>query len=138
MTTKELFENLLAGKKMKLKEWCIENHYIFLDSNGRLIENGYGANPFPKLSLEVCEETWQEYKEEILDKEEKAYLSAVIKPFRNRIKYISKTDKYTHDEENIFITIENSDSIWFPYFKKGTMYKGMELNKKYTLEELGL
>ena len=26
----------------------------------------------------------------------------------------------------------------FPFFTKGTMYKGMETDKAYTLEELGL
>lgn len=25
-----------------------------------------------------------------------------------------------------------------PFFEKGTMYKGMETDKRYTLEELGL
>ncbi len=133
MTTKELFENLLAGKKMRKAFWD-NDMYFYLDKKGQLNCNYFE----PVDSIYLKGNDWQEYKEEILDKEEKEYLSAVIKPFRNRIKYISKTDKYTHDEENIFITIENSDSIWFPYFKKNAMYKGMELNKKYTLKELGL
>ena len=30
------------------------------------------------------------------------------------------------------------DTFTLPYFPKGNMYKGMETNKKYTLEELGL
>ena len=30
------------------------------------------------------------------------------------------------------------DNIPFPFFTKGTMYKGMECEKEYTLEELGL
>ena len=32
----------------------------------------------------------------------------------------------------------NDEAISLPYFKKGTMYKGMELYKEYTLKELGL
>lgn len=74
-------------------------------------------------------------EKEILDEEEKEYLSAVIKPFRDKIEYI---EKHGVNEEYIDICIRNDSRIIFPYFKSGTMYKGMELNKKYTLEELGL
>ena len=35
-------------------------------------------------------------------------------------------------------TGNNSEGIDLPSFWKETMYKGMELNKEYTLEELGL
>ena len=74
-------------------------------------------------------------KEEILDKEEKEYLRAVIKPFRDRIKYIEKNLVGGREYIRIKIT---GEFVNFPYFKKGTMYKGMELEKRYTLEELGL
>lgn len=75
-------------------------------------------------------------KEEILDDIEKEYLRAVIKPFRDRVKYIKKNDYMIY--EFISINIKNECLIIFPKFKKGTMYKGMEVDKKYTLEELGL
>lgn len=32
----------------------------------------------------------------------------------------------------------NEDFASLPLFEKETMYKGMEVDKKYTLEELGL
>lgn len=73
-------------------------------------------------------------EKEILDKKEKEYLSAVIRPFRNRVEYIQKKDI-----GNEFIEIELDDEFFYlPYFEKYTMYKGMELNKKYTLKELDL
>ena len=81
--------------------------------------------------------TYTEYipPKPILDEKEKEYLSAVIYPFREKIKSIHK-DCYKK-EEFIYIYCEKfSDSFGLPYFKKGTMYKGMELDKKYTLEEL--
>lgn len=78
-------------------------------------------------------------EKEILDEKEKEYLSAVIRPFRDRIEYIKKVGG---NREFIEITINDKyfyfDHINLPYFKKGTMYKGMELNKKYTLKELDL
>lgn len=75
--------------------------------------------------------------EEILDDEEKEYLKAVIKPFRNRISDIVKRN-YNSEESYIVIRINNSETIFFPKFKKGTMYEGMEIDKEYTLKELGL
>lgn len=75
-------------------------------------------------------------EKEILDDTEKEYLRAVIRPFRNKIVSISKEDCCNED---CFINIElENDALIFPYFKKETMYKGMELEKQYTLKELGL
>lgn len=75
-------------------------------------------------------------KKEILDEKEKEYLSAVIKPFKSRAAYIKKRPFY-REEEWIDIRVVN-ENIALPTFEKDTMYKGMELNKEYTLEELGL
>lgn len=78
----------------------------------------------------------------ILDEKEKEYLSAVIKPFRDKV--ISIANYYEESIDNNFIEIEvknycnENQYVSLPFFKKGTMYKGMEENKKYTLEELGL
>ena len=79
-----------------------------------------------------------EYKEPILNDAEKEYLSAVIKPFRNRVDYIMKEENICSSTEFIHIDLSGGDIADFPNFKVGTMYKGMELDKSYTLEELGL
>lgn len=80
-----------------------------------------------------------ERKKEILDNEEKKYLRTVIKPFRNEIKYIIKKESYVRvDREYIRIIFKDNDDMYFKDFKKETMYKGMQTNKEYTLEELGL
>lgn len=78
-----------------------------------------------------------EIDEPILDETEKRYLSAVIKPFRNKIKYITKRDSYCSGYY-IGIRMKDGDSLIFPYFEDKRMYKGMEIGKEYTLEELGL
>ena len=76
----------------------------------------------------------------ILDDIEKEYLSNIIKPFRYKVKYIIKNkidDKY----EYISIIYRDNTGDWylnFPNFKKGVMYKCMEIGKRYTVEELGL
>jgi len=79
----------------------------------------------------------QEYKPPILDDGEKAYLSAVIKPFGKNIKYIAKYT-FSTEAEYVKICLNCNDYIVFPNFKRGTMYKGMKTNKEYTLKELGL
>lgn len=79
----------------------------------------------------------EEYVPNILTEKEKAYLSAVIKPFRDRVKYITKYI-YSAKEEYLLIVMYNGERMSFPTFKKETMYKGMKVYEEYTLEDLGL
>ena len=82
----------------------------------------------------------------ILDDAERKYLSAVISPFRDRVKHICRGWYITSSGEyqrnlSIYITLSDdvtSYNIDLPLFKKETMYKGMKIGKAYTLEELGL
>ena len=100
--------------------------------------------PYGVFLCEVMEYmlSWleEEYVPDILTDKEKDYLSAVIKPFRKRIEYIKKMNS-TYANGCQFLCITPSDDLFcfcLPVFEKGTMYKGMEAHKKYTLEELGL
>ena len=78
---------------------------------------------------------------QILTDSEKIYLASVIKPFRDRVKYITKTEnslgEYIAIHSRLY-TGWRSDVTLLPEFEKGAMYKGMEINKRYNLEELGL
>ena len=91
-----------------------------------------------KIERPVKYETIYEAPKQILDKEEKEYLEAVIRPFRDRVISLHKLEICIRGKEWISIDIKNDGSIHLPLFDKGTMYKGMELNKEYTLDELGL
>lgn len=89
---------------------------------------------------------------DILTDEEREYLENVLKPFKDDVRYIVKQNRptgpdYSDSEyEYITIIINNTTNIaWFgqeylvfPLFKKGTMYKNMEVDMPYTLDELGL
>lgn len=75
-------------------------------------------------------------EKEILNDVEKEYLLNIIKPFRDKVEYISKNRNLPG--EYISINMAKDSSIILPYFKENTMYKGMKLYKKYTLKELGL
>ena len=82
----------------------------------------------------------EEYKGPVLDDVEKEYLSAVIKPFRKKVNYISKIEKgYSAKEQFIKITVNRNEFINLPYFNTSSrMYAGMEPFMKYTLHDLGL
>ena len=79
----------------------------------------------------------QERKPEILTEKEKIYICNLIKPFLNEVEGIAKK-QYINGEEYIYIIIKDDMNISLPNFVKGKYYKNMELNKKYTLEELGI
>ena len=82
----------------------------------------------------------EEAKEPVLDDVEREYLSAVIKPFRNKVKKIAKISRIGQPEEQyIRIVLGELDFMNFPNFNTNTgMYKGMEADRLYSLEELDL
>ena len=81
----------------------------------------------------------EEYVPDILTDKEKAYLSAVIKPFRKDVESVKKLENYYTAQGYIRIAMKKgTDYCSLPWFCKGTMYKGMEAYREYTLEELGL
>lgn len=90
-----------------------------------------------KVERPVKYEIVFEREEEILDEIEKRYLTRVIKPFRHKIKGIMKRSVYG-SLCYIKICLKNGDDAYLPCFKENSMYKGMEPNRKYTLEELGM
>ena len=121
-------------------------HYINTQSNGIFIENLIMAiddvyQKFGLSSMSILDWLCEEYQ--ILDKEEKEYLSAVIRPFRKRVISLTKSSgiEIKYEKLELVVELPNKSSktcVRLPYFKKDTMYKGMELDKQYTLEELGL
>lgn len=82
--------------------------------------------------------TVYECEPEILDNTEKRYLKDVIRPFRDRVNNIRKVKSYTNKKSEYIIISIGNENITLPYFEENAMYKGMRLNKEYTLEELGL
>lgn len=86
-----------------------------------------------------------EIEKQILNDIEKRYLENVLKPFKDRILFAKKTTIYDTDSGYEYVcfkvvTPDNEDYNYLvlPYFIKGTMYKGMKIDKGYSLEELGL
>ena len=93
---------------------------------------GYGCS-----MKKLTEWANSECKEPILDEVEKRYLRGVIRPFKNMVVFIKKTCNYASCQW-IEIAVKANKTIALPGFKNDEMYKGMKLEKEYTLEELDL
>ena len=112
-------------------------------SSGQSIEEYERDNNCIVTKIERPQTIIYEFKE-ILDEQEKDYLGKVIEPFKKRVIRIEKVKKLYGNSEFITIVLYSSisynkeESIQLPYFKKRKMYKGMQIGKEYTLEELGL
>ena len=138
-TLEKLASNYWCGCQIKTME--LLEILSFEDFNEQLevveVKNEYIIVQYEGKKFIARKDIFEVVKEaSILDDEEKRYLEAVIRPFKNKIKYISKELDFGK-EYYIYIDLDD-DSIRLPDFKKGTMYNGMEEIKKYTLKELGL
>lgn len=127
----EVFRININYKKYKFNDSCLLR---FDDSDKCWIDGSVSLIGLLDGTFEIIK-----LPKSILDDVEKEYLSNVIKPFRKKIRYICKRQLHEHD----YIDIRYKDSygemsMIFPDFKIGAMYKGMKLNKKYSLDDLGL
>ena len=138
---------------MNNAEWMIKSGHKFSDLDAKYLElergceimlNGKTLERVPIVNMVSAIFYWldAEHKEPILDEAEKQYLSAVIRPFMDDVRDMIKIESIYRlpddGKEYIKIRMNSGEEINFPYFRKGTMYKGMEVGLRYTLEELGL
>ena len=135
----KLFEALDRYNKVRHNNWK-NGRYLTRNKWGNVV-NERGEDWLVNFNI-VDDNDWEEYKEPVLNEKEKEYLSAVIKPFRDRVVYILKVEA---GECNWLISIkikrydeDSNEYIDLPYFRENTMYKNMLINREYTLEELGL
>lgn len=120
-------------KGFKNNRYKFTSHYLMFD---------FGSGWTVSHNLDRLVNGLDEIEPHILTTKEKEYLSNVIKPFRNRVFGIVKQAQCINGYEYININIKEENGANFcmglPIFKVGTMFKGMKLDKAYSLEELGL
>ena len=102
-----------------------------------LFHNGVCPDNCKDCKKAAMEWLLEECKEPILTDSEREYLSAVIKPFRKNVMDVIKL-QCSDERQCIRIRICVGDYAELPLFNNNTMYKGMEVDKYYTPEELGL
>lgn len=137
----DAMKELEKGNKVRNADW---KDAIYLYKENQKIRFS-DACPVACLSTtDLNYGTWELYKEPILTKEEKEYLSNVIKPFKNRVRYIIKyTNLIGLNEEYIQICVKSyegklNEDINLPLFVEGSMYKNMKKVHRYSLKEVGL
>ena len=83
-----------------------------------------------------------EIEQPILDDIEKRYLESIFRPFKNRVMYVEKIFRFGYEQIRYRVSLPveeyGNELCELPSFDKGIMYKGMEYDKKYSIEELGL
>lgn len=141
----EALQALNEGKKVRFYEMP-EGDYLYKQGNKIMaymarFKASFESNlNFRRLFRKNIAEIYEEPKP-ILDTEEKAYLEAVLKPFKDRVVSIHKNSM--SDLEYLCIIFKGdgysrANIFTLPSFKSNTMYKGMKKRKDYTLKELGL
>ena len=84
-----------------------------------------------------------EYKEPILNEKEKEILNKLIEANRVIVNinlvYVKKVN-ILHDDNKCYLcfSFENSNESYTVTFNKDCIFTGMEVNKEYSLEDLGL
>ena len=145
LTEKELNEfpigtMLITNIWYIIKTDCNEGYKNWYRVGNNKVNGWYNANTISEWDIDTIHipKQYKEYipPKPILDDKEKEYLSAVIRPWRKKVRCICKKEYGV--TQYIRICLIDEVGVDFPYFKEGTMYKGMELDKEYTLEELGL
>lgn len=128
-------------KKVFFKCYYGKNPSNYLETIGEAIMEVAISNSDCNTSFEevLC---WlcAECKEPPLTDEEHDYLKVVFKPFWQDIAYVKKDND--SDGEYLIIKFKKGrlidEEAFSPYWREGTFFKGMEVGKTYTLEELGI
>lgn len=144
MKLAEAMELLGKGKRIRKMSWP-KNQFIYEDEypyGGHLFKDNDGEY----YDLTICKaaefsaDEWEVYNPN-LDEVEKQYLSNIIKPFRDKVVSIRKTDYLKFWIISIKVKVSHKQHFFIflpPFNRKANMYKGMQPEKPYTLEDLGL
>lgn len=136
----EAIDALIKGDKLTKSDWG--DYYIYLDKNGFIRDNVGEITSIDKL-----DNNFVYYKpKHLLDDVEKEYLINILKPFLNdKYKCYAVLRKNFFERYNVNLQIEINnletgkiDIITLPSFRKGNMYKNLNINSKYDEKELEL
>lgn len=156
MTFEDALKLMREGKKVWINKGRGKpEHYFYIETDDGSEKQFLMCHNLLTGTLDVLNQlnqdaimcpTWEEYKKSILDDREKKYLESLLRPYTKRFGKITITkahfcivDFYIRIDFFAFKDDDITDNISLPYFSKSEhMYEGMEVDKSYTLEELGL
>ena len=99
------------------------------DLTKKQFKKWYEENKNQEVEIEVPE---------LLTKEEKEYLENLLRPFKEVVVFIKKVNSIKRPLQCIYIALCNGEVINLPYFNVNEYYKNLEVDKQYTIEDLGL
>nr|DAF79982.1 MAG TPA: Protein of unknown function (DUF2829) [Caudoviricetes sp.] len=145
MILMEAIKALSEGKKIRRKTWQPQE-YIRLNKDGQLIDELGGPVEIFFDSDDIKEDNWKFANKPILTYNEKEYLENLIRPFRKRFERTLISKETFNDNFVLTLYFRHNDKenpeysvITFPSFsKQDRLYTGMEEEKLYSRDELGL
>lgn len=110
----------------------IQNNILLVKNKveGSWYQSRVGINKIIRTKIVVT-------PKEILTDKEREYLRNVIEPVKDKVRFILKSEYRYSKRQYVYIDL-NEDYISLYSFKTNTQFKGMKVDKKYTLKELGL
>lgn len=130
--------DLEIGEEFRIEGHSSNNIYRLTEENIEYLSCGHWFSISSTLN-KLLNGEYKVAKMPILDDVEKRYLKGVIRPFRSDVEYIFRCENRSDKKEWIGIRFKSTlCEMYFPEYPAGTMYRGMVLNRKYSIEELGL
>ena len=126
------------GEEFKIEGHSGNNIYKLTEENIEYLSCGHWFSISSTLN-KLLNGEYKVVKMPILDDVERKYLAGVIRPFRGDVESICKCENRSDKKEWIGIRFKSTlCEMYFPEYPAGTMYRGMVLNRKYSIEELEL
>lgn len=126
---------------------ALNGETVTFDDNGKPVPcshyvDCYGcrfASIYDDCAVHVKDYANSEYKEPILTDSEREFLGFLVNHIKPKIDAFRLYSCGSESRYLVFRPInEKYERYYFPQFTEGTMYKGMEVDRWYTPEELGL
>lgn len=142
MKFEEVLPTLKEGKKIRRESWGNKQLYYYVDFNGEKDKLKSSSDIYREVELNYLELTatdWEIYEEPLLTEEEKKFIKNIL--------------DFINDEtiEYIYLSYVEGMNAYILYFEdilplarykfishKANLFKNLELNRYYTLKELGL
>lgn len=122
-------------KGFSSNEWIMNGAWGYLFGFEDLFKSVTWEDKEPTLIRDI-------YDPQILDDKEREYLTAVLSPLKkvDYVTLVGQPDGRAFLCGRVFLCASFVDNgkMTFPTFKTGTMYRGMDIGRKYTPDELGL
>ncbi len=144
MTFERVLKLLKEDKKVRRTDWGNKNCYISFNLAGVLIKyfwldrNDYWDWDYYSLDKNDTEADWEEYKEPLLTKEEKEFLTTIIKMLPYRLDELVLKHDYSVNANYLTIIGYAGDHPFGLFYVNDDYFKNLEINRTYSTKELEL